>query len=304
MHTVPVSIPGLDLQFGERIIAHERPGLMKWTLVITMGLTVVLLPFALYYLLVRSGKAYVLTNRRVIRVNGPGKLEQIPLSDLDKYVFASDFFVRNTSLVFVPRAGTPHRKVRFALLTPTPDASMVRMWGALNMWVLSSWVTPDEAPPVDAKGKPVVGPPAVDVALLDDTFIASGLRMMPSRGAAVMTPHRLVFIRSEPISSGMGKLYPKLPMHAYLAVKAASIADPIAFEACLDWVLAQPDLTHVCIPWRECTKLTIGRFRGLNLEHDGKKLGLTLTKQNIEPVTAYCRRHSLLTDTPAPHAAM
>jgi hypothetical protein len=288
------SIPGLQLEPGERIIAVERPVLMKWTLVLTLMATVVMLPLALYYLLVRSGKAYVLTNRRVVRSDGPGKLRQIPLSDLDGYRIKSDFFVRNTSIVLLPRPGTPHPKVRFALLTPGPDSSLTRMWGALNLWALTPWISPDEAPEVDAAGKPVVPAPRIEVVVCNKTFLTAGLKIMPFQGAAVLTPSRVLVLRSEPITSGFGKIYPALPWYAYLAVKAASTNDLATFEAQLDWMMSQGDLSFHCFVWNQCRDVTMGRFKSLTFEHDGTKCGLAIQKQSVPAVTQLLRKYGII----------
>jgi hypothetical protein len=258
-------LPGVKLAEGEYPIAVESPGMFFWMLFVIFCLLVVTLPLALWMMLGKASKRYIITNRRSIRVKFTGKVLDLPHDKLDGFKVTGFMGGSNVSLLLKGK-GAPN--LAFGLCGPM--GAMARLWGVLYFWVLNPEVDVNDAPAVDANNKRVDEDYELDILLFDKTQFRRGLIDMSGAmmyGAAVITPNRFMWLRTQSISDEDAA---ELPVYSFIISLAKRMTDMEAFEAEVERVAKVSLAESVSRRWENLVDPKIGRT-GLVFEDKGQE---------------------------------
>ena len=182
-------IEGLELEPGEFLVAVDKPGAQLWMMVVIFGLICVTLPLAIW-LFMRTGKYYVVTNRRSIRVARNGEIQSLAHEDLEEIEiqdmipfpsFGNPTFPDTLKLVPTPDSGAS--PLVFATCSRFMDDGFTRLWGALHYWVRHPKMNIDDAPAVNADGELVDTELGMDVILIPKTDYGIG----GTKGVLILT---------------------------------------------------------------------------------------------------------------------
>ncbi|MCA9671617.1 MAG: hypothetical protein KC503_38730 [Myxococcales bacterium] len=262
-------IDGLTLHEGERLIAVEKPGAFFWGLFVIFLLMVITIPIALWMLLGATGRQYVITNRRSIRISRGGKLSELPHDKLDRYAVSGFMGASNVSLKLIPKQGSGAQPLTFGLCGPM--GAMARLWGVIYFWVLGEHVDVNDAPEVDTDGKLALTLHALDIAIFDDTMYRKGVNLtqMQQRGATVFTPTRVIWLREQDFGTD-GKVHAAMPVYGFLQSVAQRAPTVEAFEQEVERVARGGGLAEVMSrEWSTLSDFKYGKLKGLSYV-DGK----------------------------------
>ena len=230
---------------------------------------VITIPIALWMLLGATGRQYVITNRRSIRISRGGKLSELPHDKLDRYAVSGFMGASNVSLKLIPKQGSGAQPLTFGLCGPM--GAMARLWGVIYFWVLGEHVDVNDAPEVDTDGKLALTLHALDIAIFDDTMYRKGVNLtqMQQRGATVFTPTRVIWLREQDFGTD-GKVHAAMPVYGFLQSVAQRAPTVEAFEQEVERVARGGGLAEVMSrEWSTLSDFKYGKLKGLSYV-DGK----------------------------------
>jgi len=219
------TVPGLELEPGEFLVAVEKPGGELWLYVILFGIFIVTIPLALRFWGL-AGRQYVVTNKRCVRIERNGSVKSIPHADLAEFKLARSLPVilggKYDGIKLIPAPNSGHKPVMFGVLGRI-GKGFTRMWGVLAFWVKGQ-ANIEDAPAVDAAGQLQGLEPAYGALIVPKAEV--GLTGAQS-GVAVLTAQHIWWLR-ESVDVESGTIYACVPATSYvvsLATRAGSAAD-------------------------------------------------------------------------------
>ena len=286
---------GLRLDDDEQLIAVERPGAVFWLLFGLSCAFVVTLPLALWLLFKAAGKAYVITNRRVVRIERSGKIRQILLRELAEYEVVGFFPLRRVSLRLWPSEGSGVKPLRFELCGP--DGALSRLSGAIDFWIRNPGIDIKQAPAVNAQGRLNRPSHELDIAVFADSRLAQGptARQPGRHGVAVLTPAHLYWLRDER-RSNLNGCRQQIPVYHFVqgvAERSRSIDD---FEAHLI-KLSDSEIVSgsICRAWTDLDEMRYRSGKGLQFldRAQGVQGRISLPHRDASALRRYLNGHGI-----------
>ena len=286
---------GLALDEDEHLIAVERPGAFFWILFAIMCLLVITWPIAIWMLLGVTGKAYLLTTKRSVRISRGGKVQSLPHEDLESFKLSGFMGASQVSLKLIPKAQSQSKPLLFGLCGP--GGALGRLWGQVIFWVLSDATNAADAPAVDVQGELTSIEHPLDISIMQKTWYRKGLDFSQAQrnGVTVLTPTRLIWLREEDIGSE-GKVYATIPVFNFVHSVARRTSSVEAFEAELMRVGQCGEMAEAMSRnWDAISDISYSRMKGLRFvdNKDGKKATLYLPGKYQEQLLGYLQAHGV-----------
>ena len=282
-----MTLPGLPLEEGERIIFYKKPGWEFWLWWGIMCVAIIGIPF-LFLALRSRGKAVVLTNRRIVRYNGSTN-PSFPLAEVGGVEWKSGLFSAGYfhKVIVSPKDGSAGNKFILTHLGKMSEWPLVE--GALRFWSGTPGVDADKAPALGADGIAKLPSYDVDIAMADGVSFILGSDL--GKGMVIATPTNLFYVESKyenhgPGRSSWGVAY---PIASWFPVLASNCKEAGEFVTQLQAFLSQTKIRYESTARAEIKKIRISM--GQLMVEGGSRVPSTMTvpKAGREAIAEYLK---------------